>query len=284
MGLQIVQAYSFLDYFYLEVNLMFEVSLTRNKTKILSFLKKDIIWNSFAICDLEEYMDSLCEWYIAEKDKEIQALCLIWNGSSPPVLHTFGDLGGIESIFSTILTKNEVFLTVPNEHLQIIEKFYKVEDLIQMSRFSVHHLFLEKASKYVNPNLVIRLTEKHLNQIKELYQNFPDTYWDVEQFRSGIFYGVFENEKLIAAIGTHVVSMKFKISAIGNMFILPQYRKGLYYSSLLVANLYSQLKQIGIDHIIWNAQSKSRVAKLYKFWGGEVCCNFVHANCKRKSS
>lgn len=260
---------------------MFEVSLTKDKTKILSFLKKDIIWNSFAICDLEQHMDSLCEWYIAEKDEEIKALCLIWNGTNPPVLHTFGSLDGIESIFSNILTKNEVYLMIPDKHLQIIEKFYKVDGLIQMSRFFITPFFLERASKYVKSNLATKLTEKHLNQIEELYKNLPDSYWDIEQFKKGIFYGIFENEKLIAAIGTHVFSMKFKISAIGNLFILPEYRKGLSYSSRLAANLYSELKQIGIDYIVWNSRSKSRVAKLYRFWGGEMYCNFVHANCQR---
>ncbi len=69
---------------------MLKVSRTKNKAKILSFLEKDVVWNSFAICDLEEHMDSLCEWYIAEKEQDIQALCLVWKGASPPVLHTFG--------------------------------------------------------------------------------------------------------------------------------------------------------------------------------------------------
>ena len=97
--------------------------------KIYSILETDRIWAAYAICDLEEELFSLCDWYMAYKNDEAVSLCMYYNELQPPAQISIGDSAGLEKILEAIDLPRGIHAHIPPNHHEIVKRFYNLSKL-----------------------------------------------------------------------------------------------------------------------------------------------------------
>ena len=71
-----------------------------------------------------------------------------------------------------------------------------------------------------------RLGDADLGELLELYSAYAESAFTPDQLSNGVFYGVRDGGRLVAAGGTHVVAVQYGIAAVGNVYTTPQERVG----------------------------------------------------------
>ena len=61
-------------------------------------------------------------------------------------------------------------------------------------------------------------------QLEELYSHGGGDAFRQRSLELGVFYGVFEEDRLVSVAGTHIVSDNERIAALGNVMTHPDYR------------------------------------------------------------
>ena len=69
-----------------------------------------------------------------------------------------------------------------------------------------------------------RLDVSHMPLLEELYSYGGGDAFRQRSLELGVFYGVFEGERLVSVAGTHIVSDNERIAALGNVMTHPDYR------------------------------------------------------------
>src|SRR5690606_9215602 len=100
--------------------------------------------------------------------------------------------------------------------------------------------------------------------------------YDPAQVNRGVYYGVRGDDgRLLAAAGTHAVSLRARIGIVGNVFTAPKARGrglGLRVTSAVVATLFD----LGCREILLNVRADNEAAlAIYRRLGFEVHCSFV---------
>jgi predicted GNAT family acetyltransferase len=133
---------------------------------------------------------------------------------------------------------------------------------------------------------LLRLGETHLSDLRALFGDRPDApdAFTPSQLKSGVFYGIYDRQDLVAVAGTHVRSARFKLAAIGNVFTHPEYR-GQGFASATTAAVVQDLMADGIETIILNvAQSNTPAVRTYERIGFRTHCAFFegYAECIKR--
>ena len=123
-------------------------------------------------------------------------------------------------------------------------------------------------------NDCIRLLPAHHHLLADLYSLGGGDAFDLAQLQQGAFYGVLEENRLVAVAGTHLVSPTYGVAAVGNVFTHPHYRRrgyGTATTSAVVAKLLAD----GIRDIILNVgQNNASAIRVYERLGFERYCPF----------
>lgn len=218
---------------------------------ILPFLERDRRWSAYSLSDLEPPYRQNARFIGAIEGNRLTALLLLYRLPGAIALHTTGDLAAISTILArtTDLPPNP-FLLVPGPHLPAIETLYRITDRWLMERMALGSLIPPAPA----PLPVRRLTESDETQLADLYHLWPGVFFDPLMLRSGIFYGAFDGDQLVAAAGTHVVSPRFRVAAVGGVFTHPDYRsRGL--ARATTGRLCQVLAEQCIDVIILNVRA-----------------------------
>lgn len=235
---------------------------------IEQILKRDPIWSAYALADLEAEHQPHCTWLQAD-----QSLLLIYRALEPPVLFMQGTPDEIVDIFLDVPGGRYQLSCLP-EHLNALRDHIHTESISNMWRMAYSGLNERMQEKELP---VVRLNEENLPEIQELFaghSDAPDAFLSA-QLHSGIFYGVFDHQRLIAISGTHVRSPRYRLAAIGNVFTHPDYR-GLGYASLITQEVVDDLLARGTETIVLNVVQSNRPAiKAYERIGFQVHCEYV---------
>ena len=208
----------------------------------------DRIWAGYALCDLESPLWEHSSFYWGEQGNK-ESLALHVDLGAFRILSGFGDPEGVNATWSEIRLPLEMQYSVRTEgEVEGLRQYYHLESLYPMWRL---HL---KTSEIVSWDSGIDVTPIDSDRGEELsviFQGHPECAYVPEQLKSGVFYGVLNNGKLLAVVGTHVLSRKYRIAAVGNAFTFPEARGNWYFHACLAA-VIERLSEMGIDDIIAN--------------------------------
>ena len=85
-------------------------------------------------------------------------------------------------------------------------------------------------------------------QLEELYAQGGGDAFRQRSLEWGVFYGVFDAERLVSVAGTHIVSDNERIAALGNVMTHPNYRgRGL--ATLATSAVCEELLDRGMEMI-----------------------------------
>ena len=231
------------------------------------FLLRDRVSAVYQLGDLDPRYSEYCRWWGDFSDTgDLEAVLLLYTGLRTPAVLTLGSANRVEELLAA--THHELptrfYGHMTSEHLASLKSTYVAEALVPMIRMGLNR------EHFVRPDddlsQVMSLSHSDTADIIDLYQYYPDNFFEPYQLETGHYYGIRDGGQLVSIAGIHVVSEANDIAAIGNIVTHPDHRsKG--YSRRCTAYLLDKLFGI-VSLTALNVQRENGAAyKVYKCLG-----------------
>jgi GNAT superfamily N-acetyltransferase len=251
-----------------------------DKDEILHFLETDRFYAAYAIGDLEPALFAQSEWVGAEQDEQLCTIALHFKGLDPPALFLMGDPSGLATILRLGMRPPRIFVTCQEQHLPAVRAFYRTDPPELMWRMVIR----QDDFHPVYSSKVEALSPRHTGELERLYAQGGGDAFSPLQLATGVFYGVCDRGRVMAAAGTHLVSPTYSMGAIGNVYTQEVHR-GRGYGSATTSAVVTELFRRGIRHVFLNvAQSNSGAIKIYERLGFTKYCPFLEMLAARRYS
>jgi GNAT superfamily N-acetyltransferase len=192
---------------------------SRDRALLRQFLEQDRLRAAYAICDLDEKEFGRTKWGIASERGEPIAVVLEYGGLTPQPLFVMGDAEGIAAVLRDVIKPRTVYLAGDASHLPAVERTYRIDPGPQMVRMAVNRQMFKPI---YGP--VIRLTPADIADLNRLYGLGFAGWLPSDSIANGVYYGVRDAGRLVAAAGTHVISRDGRMAAVGNVMTHREYR------------------------------------------------------------
>ncbi len=221
-----------------------------NRAEIASHLETKRPYAASAFAHLDPNFLKVTKWYVATQG-DANALCLVAKGLFPTYMLTMGDNAALDFLLGSIGLPGRTFFTCELTHLNVLQSYYELEWHLQMKRMLVSRDTFNSGN-----GGAVRLKAAHVGAVNRLYSfergggNFTSG-----QIRKGVFYGIWEDDELIAVAGTHLVVPTYDIAYVGNVMTHPAYRnKGLakICVSAVTAKLLEQCNEVVLNVEAYN--------------------------------
>lgn len=229
-------------------------------------LESDRAWSAYALADLDPAESNHCQWFTAD-----DAVVLLYRGLRPPVLFAHGRAEGLTRLAGQLPACRCMYTLLPEARSRFaprlqthheVDMWRMVLDLVDYPR-----LLLEDTVRLGPQDL------PHLRRLFAAHRDAPDAFHP-RQLENGVFFGVFGANGLLAVAGTHIVSRRHGIAAIGNVFTHPEARgRGL--ATAVTSAVVEALLQDGIELIVLNvARSNEPALRCYHRLGFRYHCAY----------
>ena len=201
----------------------------------------------------------------------------------PPILLTVGPAEDVADALAQAELPEEVYLSVREEHLPAIERWYDVKIRRVMVRMALGQ---EVALAPVEQPLT-RLTPADVPRVEALIAcggpYAPDGFAPY-QVADGFFFGVEDGTGGLSAVGgTHILNFEEGVAAIGNIYTRADCR-GRGYARAITTEIVAQLRAAGLPTIVLNVNNENTIARnLYDSLGFVEHCSFVEGSVKRSA-
>lgn len=246
----------------------------RNKNEIEVFLRKNVPLHIYSIGDLDDFFWQDTEWHALKEGDEIQALALIYTGLPVPTLQALSEQAGpmrqlLRSIFHILPDRFHAHLS-PGVG-EVFKGQYEMETCEKHYKMVLNN---NQLPDNMDREQVIRLTDMDLNQMHQLYEEaYPGNWFDPRMLKTGQYFGIKIDNKLVSVAGIHVYSEKYKVAALGNIVTHPDFR-GRGFAQSVTVQLCRSLSE-NVNHIGLNVKSDNTAAvALYKKLGFEITAHY----------
>lgn len=248
---------------------------------VRAILQSDAVWCAYALGDLEPSLAAKCSWYW--NDGNFGALVLIFRGYSPPILFVTGQPEVVNPLLSEIALEPVLSLHIQPEIVPLLTAHYRIAKEEADWRMAVRVEDFRTASV----QNTIRLGPSDVDRVQSLYENgaacgeSPD-YFHPESLLDGVFYGISEGDQLVAVAGTHLVSVREQVAAIGNVYTRRD-RRGLGLAAQTTSAVVMDLARRGIRTIALNVRQRNAQAiRVYERLGFRKHCEFREGIATRR--
>jgi ribosomal protein S18 acetylase RimI-like enzyme len=256
-----------------------EVKKLEDKEEIYSILKQDRLYAAYAIGDLEPSLFEKCQWAAAYQEGKPKALCLLFKGLTPNAVFCMGDGAGLVVILGSVLRPGRVFFAARPEHVPSLRALYDLDPAETLIRMAV-----TAAEFRPDEGSAVRLTPHDTHGLNTLYRMGGGTGFASYQVSEGIFYGVRRDGKVIATAGTHVMSPKYGIGCVGNVFTHPDFR-GHGYAAACISAVVRDVLAAGCRDVVLNVrQDNGPAIHVYARLGFREHSRYEEAYGTRKGS
>lgn len=235
---------------------------------VRAILNRDPIWSVYMLGDLAPGMFEHCTWHATA---DHQSLVALFRGYGFPILFSENGVVGLLDEFD----EPNLFLHIRTGDVQMLATRYNVTQLRPMWRLALNHRKWSPAAV----EGARRLVKQDLEPLQQLYADgnttgtSPDFFYP-EMLESGVFYGQWEGNELVAAAGTHLVNEAEGIACVGNVYTrADRRRRGL--AARLTSAVTFRLLAKGIPFIAMNVdQAKPAARRVYEKLGYRHHCDF----------
>ena len=214
-------------------------------------LERERLWSAYALADLEPPLAADAQWLAGE-----EAVVLVFRAFEPPVLFAAGSPDEARRLLAKIPSGRYLF-TLMGTHRALLAPRIQESTETQMWRMALHpEAFDAGLAAGAEP-----LSRGDLPAIEALLGEHPDRpdAFDPGQLDDLAFFGVRQGGALVAVAGTHVVSLRRRLAAVGNVFTHPQHRsRGL--ATRVTAGVVHTLLGRGVETIVLNVSMRNAPA------------------------
>ena len=227
----------------------------RDRDRIEALLRREEVWAGYALGDLDEAQFARTRWFYAE-----EALALRYEFGGHVTALTFGAPASIGSILAQMPLPERFHLHLPHYHRAALHPLLRGE-LGAYLRLAAApgELVAPPAPAGVAGRL---LTARDVPQAEALYAaHYPGNWFDAQRVAEGCYLGLWAGEELVAVGGTHVVSSRYRVAALGDIVAAPAQRgRGL--GSFLTAELTRRLfAERGVSLVVLNVKEDNPAAQ-----------------------
>ncbi len=234
-------------------------------------LERNRPWTAYALADLEQPHFESTSWFC---DAAGNGLTLLYRGYSRPIIFCIEYSENTDAILNEIddtLDRSERYVVVDTENAAHIRMRYRTHverPTIRMSLEAVN--FRPTACDGVT-----RLTPGHLDAVKALYLEETPEFFQDQMLADGVYFGIFEGNDLIAVAGTHLISRRFSVAGLGNIYTRGD-RRTRGHATRVTGSVSRELLDLGIGTIVLNVREENTAAiRVYSRLGFQACCRYV---------
>jgi GNAT superfamily N-acetyltransferase len=255
-----------------------------DKVQIQAILETERPWAAYALADLEPGYCEHAVWFCAAAG--IPALALLYRAFALPVLLTVGAARHLRLVLDevdwTLDGPQEVYAVVRPDVFPLLQERYRISHAQAMLRMVLD----PRCYRPVVPKGVSRLGPTDLERLQSLYADgeapgeAPDFFMPA-MLEQGVYYGVHEGDRLIAAAGTHVVAPTMSVGALGNVYTRRD-RRGRGLASRVTSAVISHLSDMKLATVVLNVRENNRAAiRVYEQLGLQTHCQYYEAIASR---
>jgi ribosomal protein S18 acetylase RimI-like enzyme len=255
--------------------------------RVRRMLSVDPIWAAYALADLQPGYAAYCRWMTAATTGG-EAVALVYRGLEPPVLFTMGQSQALAAVLAQADLPEAIYISIGENHLPVVSRHYAIKEVRPMRRMVLADAHAAVRDGVQGPDAqpfaVTRLTGAHASDVLQLLAHsgpFTPDAFSPAQMDSGVFFGLYAGEELLAVGGTHIVDYTGGGAAIGNMYTHPAYRRRGFSAAILRA-IVRELLERGVTTIVLNVDQRNPGAQaLYLAHGFVVHVPFFEGEGNR---
>ncbi|HET7011225.1 MAG TPA: GNAT family N-acetyltransferase [Anaerolineales bacterium] len=234
--------------------------------ELASILDTDRVWSAYAMADLDPPYAAHAEW-LAQPG----AVVLCYRGFAPPVLFAHGEPGAVGDLVSAVQPGRYQYALL-GVHRALLGERLRSDVEARMWRMALPQGGFVRTSA----GDAARLSAADLPAVRDLFSGeaTPPDAFQPSQLEQGCFYGVWEGTSLIAVAGTHVVSARRGVAAVGNV-ITRKDRRGRGLAKRTTSAVVAELLERGLSTIVLNvAMDNEPALRAYRALGFMPFCGY----------
>ena len=229
---------------------------------VLDFLLPELVRNGALIADCTALVDR-ARVFVAEKANEVLGVMAFFDDFIATRCTSENTFRKLLGAFGGMLAGRPLHSIVPAEELAYIESCATLDRVEPMAEM-LYDPAQEPEPLHVPETLARKLTVADLGLMRRFYRELGKKHWLPETLELGPFYGIVEEERLVAAAGTYYVTDW--IGELGMVGVLPRYRRRGYarlVSHLVARDILAHAKKVCL-HV---ARSNAAAHALYRSMG-----------------
>ena len=263
----------------------------RDRGQIERWLRRDAPTHVYALADLDDVFWSETRWFAADQDGDLDAVCLLLDKLSPPILYAVSPPG--DAAMRVLLGWLEPAL--PDRLFATLGVGLEARLRPEFEAAS-HGAFLKMALDATAriamppPPGLERLGLEHFDELRAFYAH--DAYLPEERhgrfFESwmlelGPWFGIREAGRLVSVAGVHVVSTRTSVAGVGGIATRPD-RRGRGLARAVTSKLCQELRRsvelVGLNVAVTNAPA----IRCYESLGFRAVSSYEEMDLTRRSA
>jgi ribosomal protein S18 acetylase RimI-like enzyme len=198
-----------------------------DKERLWKHFQKDPVLFAYHIGDLDDFFFSQCQWaasYTTRRHPVVQDVVLLYHGGETPTVLAFGvENGYAELVAETLdILPSRFFCHFQPECGEVFESRYRPKPLGTHLKMRLDNLVGIDEQR---DGEIVKLDRSNLESLEQLYSKaYPGNYFTPRMLETGRYFGIKQDDRLVAVAGVHVVSDEYKIAVLGNIATDPDYR------------------------------------------------------------
>jgi len=253
----------------------------KDKDVLYNRFAKDIFLFAYHIGDLDDFYFSDCTWFGLKENEQVVEIALLYTGLKVPTLLIFGSSEKIPYLIEGIISDlpDSFYCHYQGDFHKLFESKYQMTFLGTHLKMKFQGEFVKRS--IIDTSEIVQLTEDDEQNILSLYkESYPEGYFVPYMLKSGKYYGVKVDKKIVSVAGVHVFSPLYNIAVLGNIATHPNFRGRGFATkciSLLLKSFDGQINQISL-----NVKEDNIIAlQLYENLGFKVHAKYREAYFER---
>jgi GNAT superfamily N-acetyltransferase len=247
----------------------------KNYTSVMDWIRAvlqlDRVWSAFALADLAPPYDSFCSWHVSG-----ESLLLVYRAFSPPLLFALGPGDGVLDLMREVAGP-EFYVSFRDGLLErFLASGWRAEKGTRLFRMVFRGGIFETDSR------ALRLDGCDGPAVEELFADGDSSgerppFFQTSSLRDGIYFGVWEDGRLMAVAGTLVLSPGEGVACVGNVYVRRD-RRGRGLAGVVSGAVTAELVGLGISTVALNVRTDNiRAIRAYERLGYVRYCEYDEA-------